>query len=135
MNPARRKFLKTGAIAGALAGVLPAVGGTAYFAGLARGSTAPPPGSDSLPPEATSGPWRNLRAVREKKVFDYHTHAWETPTQGKNYTEEKRMHDNDEWKDYTPDLVRSMDAHGVSQAALSPAFVTFVKYIDTSYKA
>ena len=31
-------------------------------------------------------------------------------------------------------LIASMDKHGVAQAALSPAFVTFETYIDSSYK-
>lgn len=136
MNRSRRNLLKTGAFAGAFASALPGLDGAAYPAEFALGSPSPAElqGSASLPPEATNGPWRNLRAVKEKKVFDYHTHAWETPVQGKNYTEEKEMHDKDEWKDYTPQLIASMDAHGVAQAALSPVFIPFERYLDSSYK-
>ena len=136
MNHSRRNLLKAGALTGALVGILPALAESADVAKLAGGasSSLDPQSSTALPPEATNGPWKNLRAVEEKKVFDYHTHSWETPVQGNNYTEEKRMHDLDQWKDYTPELVASMDAHGVAQAALSPAFVTFERYIDSSYK-
>ena len=136
MNHSRRNLLKAGALTGALVGILPALAESADVAKLAGGasSSLDPQSSTALPPEATNGPWKNLRAVEEKKVFDYHTHSWETPVQGNNYTEEKRMHDLDQWKEYTPELVASMDAHGVAQAALSPAFVTFERYIDSSYK-
>jgi predicted TIM-barrel fold metal-dependent hydrolase len=139
MNRSRRNLLKVGAMAGAFANVLPelsaATARAAEGASAATGRPGAAQGDDpNLPPEATTGPWRNLRAVKEKKVFDFHTHAWETPVQGKNYAEEKRMHDLDQWKDYTPQLIASMDKHGVAQAALSPAFVTFETYIDSSYK-
>jgi predicted TIM-barrel fold metal-dependent hydrolase len=133
MEFSRRNFLKASAVAGATASVLPAAL-TAKAAGSA--GAAEPQGNDpNLPTEATNGPWRNLRAVKEKKVFDFHTHTWETPVQGKNYTEEKRMHDQDVWKDYTDALIASMNKHGVAQAALSPAFVTVEKYNESSFRA
>ncbi len=44
------------------------------------------------------------------------------------------MHDIDEWKDYTSQLIASMDEHGVAQAALSPAFVTYERYLNSSFK-
>jgi predicted TIM-barrel fold metal-dependent hydrolase len=139
MDRARRNLLKVGAMAGAFASVLPGVTEAAGRAAESAVGAATPSGAaqsndSNLPPEATKGPWRNLRAVREKKVFDFHTHAWETPVQGKNYAEEKHMHDIDQWKDYTPQLVASMDAHGVAQAALSPAFVPWEMYDESSYQ-
>jgi predicted TIM-barrel fold metal-dependent hydrolase len=119
-------------MAGAAVSILPRMSEVARAAEIAMGASI---GQDSsLPPEATTGPWRNLRAVKEKKVFDFHTHTWETPVQGKNYTEEKHMHDIDEWKDYTQQLIASMDEHGVAQAALSPAFVTYERYLNSSFK-
>jgi predicted TIM-barrel fold metal-dependent hydrolase len=133
MSFGRRDFLKMGAAVGVTAGVASA--GMAHAAGSAEPEPAAAQAADpNLPAEATNGPWRNLRAVKEKKVFDFHTHTWETPVQGKNYTEEKAMHDKDEWKDYTEALIASMDKHGVAQAALSPAFVTFERYMESSYK-
>jgi predicted TIM-barrel fold metal-dependent hydrolase len=135
MNYSRRSFLKAGAAAGAFAGTATAFGTLAASRAIGKASDAANQSAqESLPPEATNGPWRNLRAVREKKVFDFHTHCWETPVQGKNYTEEKHMHDIDQWTDYTPQLVASMDRHGVKQAALSPAFVPFETYMGSSYK-
>src|ERR1700733_14948113 len=100
MNRSRRQLLKTGAIVEALSGVLP---------GEASGDSAEPqaqkdqmkwgrgsnPGQ-TLPPEAANGPWRNLRAVKEKKVIDFHTHTYETPKQGTNYKEEGQMHERDQ---------------------------------------
>jgi predicted TIM-barrel fold metal-dependent hydrolase len=88
-----------------------------------------------LPTEATKGPWRNLRAVKEKKVIDFHTHTYETPVQGTNYKEEAHMHDIDEWSDFTDGLIRSMDLHGVVLSALTPAFVPYETVAQTSFKA
>jgi predicted TIM-barrel fold metal-dependent hydrolase len=88
-----------------------------------------------LPPEATNGPWRNLRAVKEKKVIDFHTHTYETPVQGTNYKEEGHMHEIDQWKDYTEDLIASMNRYGVAQACITPAFVPEEVVAETSFKA
>ena len=134
MNRSRRNLLKVGAMAGALSSLVPGMTDAAARVANSPGGVPAQVQDANLPPEATNGPWRNLRAVKEKKVFDFHTHSWETPVQGKNYTEEKHMHDIDQWKDYTPQLIGSMDKHGVAQAALSPAFVPFETSIDSSYK-
>ncbi len=132
MGRSRRELLKTGLILGS--GLASGFGGKVFGAEFVANSIGEGQ-EQALPPEATDGPWRNLRAVKEKKVFDMHTHCWETPTQGTNYITEKRAHDLDEWKDYTEELIASMDRHGVAQAALSPAFVPYEKYRDTSFKA
>jgi predicted TIM-barrel fold metal-dependent hydrolase len=87
-----------------------------------------------LPPEATNGPWRNLRAVKEKKVIDFHTHTYETPVQGTNYKEEAHMHDIDQWSDFTEGLIESMDRHGVALSAVTPAFVPYETVAETSFK-
>lgn len=134
INHSRRDFLKIGAAAGAAASMLPEVSKAARPVEDPGRAAAAQARDSNLPPEATNGPWRNLRAVKEKKVFDFHTHTWETPVQGKNYTEEKHMHDIDQWKDYTDQLIASMDKHGVAQAALSPAFVPYETYLQSSYK-
>jgi len=134
MTRSRRSLLKVGALAGAFSTLLPSISDAAS---RLAGSAASPSAQErdpNLPRDATNGPWKNLRAVKEKKVFDFHTHSWETPVQGKNYTEEQHMHAIDKWKDYTPQLIASMNEHGVAQAALSPAFVPFETYIDSSYK-
>jgi predicted TIM-barrel fold metal-dependent hydrolase len=93
-----------------------------------------PPGQ-TLPPEATDGPWRSMRAVQEKKVFDFHFHAFETPTQGSTYRSEGTMHEADKWTDYTEACVADMDRHGVARGALSPVFVGYERYANASFKA
>ncbi len=73
MSQSRRGFLKAGLMAGAAVSILPRMSEVAQAAKTAMGASI---GQDSsLPPEATSGPWQNLRAVKEKKVFDFHTHT------------------------------------------------------------
>jgi len=89
----------------------------------------------NLPPEAAQGPWRDLRAVKEKKVIDAHVHSYETPAQGHNYKEAGHMHELHQWKDYTDDMIASMDRHGIAQCALIPAFVTYETVLETSFKA
>jgi hypothetical protein len=79
----------------------------------------------SLPPEATNGPWKNLRAVQEKKVFDIHCHASATPVQGHNYKEDAHQHDLGKWQDYTNELIAAMDQHGIAQAAMNPGPETY----------
>lgn len=148
MNHSRRGFLRSGAIAGAWTSFFSGFGSAARAADPAP--TAPPPepqganankwgmGVDpgqNLPPEATNGPWRNLRAIKEKKVLDIHCHCFETPTQGHNYKEEAHVHEIDQWRDYTPELIASMDRHGIAQAALTPAFVTYETVLEKSFKA
>ncbi len=99
MTHSRRDWLKRGLACGA--------SGAAFLAG-ARGAFAqhkPPedqfphspmdagrPPGQTLPPEATNGPWRSLRAVQQKKVFDFHFHTFETPSQGENYRDEGAQH-------------------------------------------
>jgi predicted TIM-barrel fold metal-dependent hydrolase len=75
-----------------------------------------------------------MRAVREKKVFDMHVHAYETPVQGSNYVEENEIHARDDYVNYVDQLVASMDRHGIQMAALNPAFTTFEEVYETSYQ-
>ena len=130
----RRGFLRTGVMAGA---------GTAAFLGLGglealakdpakRWGWGVPPGQ-TLPPEATTGPWRNLRAVKEKRVFDIHVHCFETVEQGTNYAETAEHHRRDRWRNYVKELIASMDRHGVAVAALNPAFTDFEKIYEEAY--
>jgi hypothetical protein len=130
----RRNFLRAGATFG---------GGLAIFGGggaaLAQYEEADgrwgwgvPPGQE-LPPSATQGPWREMRAVREKKVFDIHVHAYETPEQGHNYETSGQQHAKDIWRNYVNELVASMDRHGVALAALNPAFTTFEEVYETAF--
>src|ERR1035437_6535519 len=128
MKLARRDLLKLGAMAGAGASLLPGVSEAAGASGRASGADPAEPQQkwgmgvapgQNLPPEATNGPWRNLRAVKEKKVFDIHCHVYETPVQGHNYKDEGHMHDLDKWQDYTAEFIASMDRHGIAQAAMN----------------
>ena len=142
MKHSRRDWLKRGLAFGA--------GGAASLVG-ARGAFAqhkPPvdqfpnspmdagraPGQ-TLPPEATNGPWRNLRAVQQKKVFDFHFHTFETPSQGTDYRAEGAQHERDVWTDYSEQCVQDMDRHGVAQGALSPVFTGFDRYVEGSFKS
>lgn len=115
MKLARRDWLKFGALAGA-----------SLLSGLGKAAGAPGPSQadserqrqawgngfdpgQTLPAEATSGPWRELRAVKEKKVFDAHCHCWGTPP-GHN-----------EPVDNSDALIAAMDLQGIAQAALAPS--------------
>jgi predicted TIM-barrel fold metal-dependent hydrolase len=89
--------------------------------------------NQNLPASATNGPWRNLRAVKEKKVFDLHVHSYETPHQGHNYRDAGAEHAKDHYVNYVNELIASMDRHGVAQCALNPAFTTFEEVYETSY--
>jgi predicted TIM-barrel fold metal-dependent hydrolase len=115
----RRDWLKLAAMTGT--SLFPAVsnaGGSGQGSGA--GSATPPqrwgngvnPGQ-TLPPEATNGPWRNLRAVKEKKVFDVHCHPWGS------------LPGHKEAKDNTNELIALMDFYGIVQAALSPSHVAY----------
>jgi len=85
----------------------------------------------SLPPEATNGPWRNLRAVKERKVFDVHCHAYAARVQGHNYKEEGELHAISKWQDYTNELIAAMDRHGIAQAAMNSAHETYETVVST----
>jgi predicted TIM-barrel fold metal-dependent hydrolase len=147
MNQSRRQFLGSGAMAGAFTGLFAGAGRATADPSKAKPVSPEPPVQNdntwgrgvapgqNLPPEATNGPWRNLRAVKEKKVIDVHTHPYETPTQGHNYAEETRVHALDQWKDYSDALVGSMDRHGIAGAVLTSAFVTYEQVLATSFKA
>ena len=78
-----------------------------------------------LPPEATNGPWRNLRAVKDKKVVDIHTHIFESPVQGTTYHEENLIHLKNEWLDFSNQLVESMDRYGVAVSVVSPIWASY----------
>jgi predicted TIM-barrel fold metal-dependent hydrolase len=132
----RRALLKMGAMAGALASLVSGAGDAAAGAAEPQESRAAEPNRAlNYPSEAYNGPWTNLRAVKEKKVIDFHTHCWETPYQGKTYADERAAHNEEDFKDYTEDLISSMDRLGVAQAALSPAFIPWEKYNSTSFAA
>jgi predicted TIM-barrel fold metal-dependent hydrolase len=134
----RRNFLRSLGMAGA---------GSALFAGAASRALAQmtdqgqgsrwgfgaPPGQ-TLPPEAANGPWKKLRAVQGKKVFDIHVHCYETPKQGSNYALEGAEHARDVWTNYVNELIGSMDRYGVALAALNPAFTTFEEVVKAGYQ-
>lgn len=131
----RRDFLRAGAMAG-VGAAFAAGGAGAAFAQYERmdgrwgQGTAP---GQQLPPSATEGPWRNLRAVRERKVIDLHCHSFETPQQGSNYEQSAAQHARDEWRDYTNEMLASMDRHGIALAVLNPAFTTVEQVYQQSY--
>jgi len=118
-------------MAGAGASLVPGIGkatGQSVPSGTHR--TEPQPKRDmgvdpgqSLPPEATNGPWRNLRAVKEKKVFDVHCHPYGSPDQDPNV--KHRTQDVGKWQDYTNELIAAMDQYGVAQAALNSTYETY----------
>ena len=120
----RRDWLKLGAMAGAS---LFTLNSKASVGGRRADSEAAPhrladgvdPGQ-TLPAEATNGPWRNLRAVKEKKVFDLHAQSWGSPPGQK------------ELKDNTIELIQSMDHHGIAQAVLSPSRAPFETIMERS---
>jgi len=120
MKLARRDWLKLSAVAGA--SLLPGVPQTASASGQAPEANSAEPqqrwgnGVDpgqTLPPEAANGPWRNLRAVKEKKVFDAHCHSW-GPLPGQH-----KANDN------TNALIAEMDHYGIAQAVLAPSRVVY----------
>jgi predicted TIM-barrel fold metal-dependent hydrolase len=130
----RRELLKIGALGGGA--TILGLGASAALAQSEQGDNrwgwGAAPGQN-LPPSAPNGPWRNLRAVCEKKVFDLHVHAFETPVQGHNYGEESKIHAKDDYVNYVDRLIASMDRHGVATAALNPAFTTFEEVYEKSY--
>lgn len=133
-NRSRRELLRSGIMLGSGLALL-ARGGSAfaqYEAGDNRWAWGAAPGQ-TLPNSATDGPWRKLRAVQAKKVFDIHVHAYETPGQGHNYREAGAEHAKDHYVNYVNELIASMDRHGVARAALNPAFTTFEEVYEKSY--
>jgi len=148
MDESRRQLLKVGSALGIVTSLF-SQGSHAANSKEARSNASPVAMQDSStsrpdliklksmppPPEAANGPWQNLRAVKEKKVIDFHTHTYETPVQGTNYKEEAHMHDIDQWSDFTEGLIESMNHHGVALSALTPAFVPYETVAETSFKA
>jgi hypothetical protein len=122
--------------AGAAAGGGAAIGGGAFAQAAPGGDNrwgwGAPPGQN-LPPSANAGPWRSMRAVRERKVFDIHVHAYETPAQGRNYRDAGAEHARNRYVNYVNQLIASMDQHGVAKAALNPAFTTFEEVYETAF--
>ncbi len=137
MNLSRREWVKLGAGVGT--SLLPGVSKAADALARATGSAhaklrqkwamgVDP--AQTLPPEATNGPWKNLRAVKEKKVFDVHCHCIGTPVQGHRLTYKEDHQVHVPFVNYTNDLIAEMDRHGVAQAALTPSrepYETIVK--------
>jgi hypothetical protein len=133
----RRNFLRAAMTAGA---------GTALFGGIAARAVAQMtdqgqgsrwgfghPEGQKLAPEEANGPWKKLRAVQAKKVFDIHVHGYETPAQGHNYATEGAEHVKDVWTNYVNELIASMDRYGIAMAALNPAFDTFETIVKNAY--
>jgi hypothetical protein len=89
-----------------------------------------------LPPEAINGPWRNLRAVQQKKVFDCHAHGY-TPDQAPGpwatQVEEKKVRASTPWLDKTDVQLKTMDDHGIAQAAVTADFVPLEWYEKAKY--
>ena len=133
----RRGFLKSGAAMGAASFLGSAA--WAQFGQLEmemdenmRRALNIPEGQD-LPADAYYGPWRNLRAVQEKRVIDMHCHSYETRVQGRTYAETARLHASGDFIDTSDAMIRSFDRHGIALGALIPAFVPFEQVVETSY--
>jgi predicted TIM-barrel fold metal-dependent hydrolase len=132
MNSSRRQFMIAMGMASAWAEAwAPESKGSPAFQQQDAGLPAPP-----LPPEATQGPWRNLLAVREKKVIDIHNHTYETATMSPTMRGTGLLHKEGHYVNYSDDLIASMDRHGVAKCILSPAFVVpaYETFYETSYK-
>ncbi|MBI3934307.1 MAG: amidohydrolase [Acidobacteria bacterium] len=125
MKTSRREFLMAAGMAGAIA---------AAWQQNFQGAAASPQQEPSLPPEATQGPWRNLRAVREKKVIDFHCHIWETATQSESRLGTGLLHEEGHMVDFSEQMLASMDKHGIAVAALSPVFVGYERYFNSKWK-
>lgn len=54
---------------------------------------------------------------------------------GHTYQEAGPRHELHQWKDFTDEMIASMDRHGIAQCALIPAFVTYETVLETSFKA
>ncbi|MEI9852477.1 MAG: amidohydrolase family protein [Sphingomonas sp.] len=91
------------------------------------------PDGEDLPRDAIAGPWREMRAVREKRVIDVHTHAWETRIQGKSYAETGKIHASRDYADMSDAMMASFDRHGIAKGVLCPNFVPFEQVVETSY--
>ncbi len=83
------------------------------------------------------GPWRRLRAVIEKKVIDFHTHNWNP--KGIKYLrsmqDREKLRERREEKDYTKDLILSMDMHGVEKACVQwpkyPGWIAYDRWVES----
>lgn len=126
MDSSRRRFLTLGAAAGAFLG-----GRRTQATAPASHGQAPGP----LAADPTGGAWRNMRAVREKKVIDFHCHCYQTLTQGSTYADSEKTHQARGYTDFSAQLVESMDRHGVARAAVSPHFIAYDTFAETAYKA
>jgi len=129
MNTSRREFFKVAAMFGAMAKV---------WQQEASGAQLPTPQQarvdPSLPAEATQGPWRNLRAVQEKKVIDFHCHIWETATQSSSRLGTGLLHEENHLVDFSDQMLDSMNRHGIALAALSPVFVNYEQYAKSEWR-
>ncbi len=127
MDRSRRQFLRLGGVAGAVLSGLPAV---------ARGDALmAEPAQARLAPDGSNGAWQSLRAVKEKKVIDFHCHCYQTETQGEDYAASGKQHGASNYKDFSDALVASMDRHGLALAAVSPHFVAYDTFSKTACKA
>lgn len=87
-----------------------------------------------IPKEAFDGPWRNIRAVREKQVIDAHIHPWETKTQGNDNASTRVAHAEDNLADMSDYMIASMDYFGIGYVVCNPAFATFEQQVQTSFR-
>jgi predicted TIM-barrel fold metal-dependent hydrolase len=152
MDTTRRRWLQAGsaALIGGAASMIP---GARVFAENGSSQTRPPNvafpnsplnagkpfgGEDGFdyPPEAYNGPWKNLRAVKQKRVIDIHAHGY-TPQQAKgpnaSQKEEKRVRASTPWEDVTPQQLKDMDTHGVAKAAVTADWVPLEVYEELKY--
>jgi predicted TIM-barrel fold metal-dependent hydrolase len=136
----RREMLRLGALGGIGAAASLGFGsraraqdGTLYQTEKDHWGWGAAPGQ-ALPEMATNGPWKKLRAVQQKQVFDIHVHCWQTSTQGHSYMEEGRIHEKQVFVNYVDQLIASMDHHGIVRAALNPNFTSYERVRDESYK-
>lgn len=120
---------------GGAAAVAAAAGGTALAQALTEADKKALrwEGLD-LPQEAIDGPWRNLRAVKEKKVIDIHCHPLTTCEQGPDYESTGKLHAQGNYCDHSDYLVASMDRHGIAYAVVNPAWISYEKILSTAFR-
>jgi predicted TIM-barrel fold metal-dependent hydrolase len=115
-------------------GFLGTAGGCGLF-GAAFGSTPAAAQQDStcLPLDLSredlvhlfEGPWRGLGAVVEKKVIDVHGHPYQLAQEPRTAADEPAIRARHDYKDFTEDLLESMDVHGIAKQCLAPPKVAW----------
>ncbi|MEI9849801.1 MAG: amidohydrolase family protein [Sphingomonas sp.] len=132
----RRAFLRSGLVAGTGAAAALGFGVSRAFSQSIeeneRRALDFRPGTN-MPEKYFTGPWRNLRAVKEKKVIDMHCHPYTTCTQAPDYAGTGRLHRERNYCDHSDPMIASFDRHGIAMGALIPAWVSFEQVLATSY--